>query len=187
MDEFDPVTLIGPPQVADRLDIARKSAIKIIEAGLAGNAYTDGQRLLVAEPGVESLAKPVIKMKNLPPAFIVRVGPPQADGSDPSRRFYGWHAQADATEQREGIRRAWPARDASRLAGTLFVATIAGFVVHVARIAKATPDLHVGDGRWAFTLDIPAPDDSEAGAFKDSRIETTGGGIVIRHRLSGGA
>ena len=50
----DPVELVGPPVVASRLDLARSSAVRLMEAGLAGRLHTDGQRVMVERKLVEA-------------------------------------------------------------------------------------------------------------------------------------
>jgi hypothetical protein len=186
----DLVELVGPPAVASRLDLARSSAVRLMEAGLAGRLYTDGQRVMVERELVEDLAIPVTDLDTMPPALVVRVGPPQRDTEeakfrDKPRKWYGWNSLAhDKTDQRAGISRWWEIRDPDKLRGQLFVATVSGFTVDVARIdsqAPATP--HPANATWELHIVDPSDGDAAADAWRGIRVKTPGGGAILRHRL----
>lgn len=180
MNEMEPVELVGPPVVASALGLARPSAVRLMQAGLAGRLYTDGQREMVERSHVAALAgRPLKELDDLPPALIVRAGPPHKDGSDDSRDWYGWHAAASKEARRAGVSRWWVVRDADQLAGQLFVVTVSGIVVDVARIAGAIS----AEDFWAFRLTDPADDDSDAHAWHGLRLRPVAGGAIMRHGL----
>lgn len=184
METFDVlIELMAAPAVASYLGIARPSALQIIHTGLAGPIYHDGQREAVESKIIKEIAdRPMTDLSQLPPAIIVRVGPPEIDTSEDSRRWVGWHRNAPRKVQRDGISRWWRVRDAKRLAeppGHLFVVTVSGLVVDVARITDASQE-----GIYsAFELDDPADDDDEAQMWRNVRLRPIGGGPVIRHRI----
>jgi hypothetical protein len=178
--QSDLVELMGPVAIAARLAIARSSALQLIEAGLAGRRYVEGQRQMVERERVEALARrDPVDLHGLPPALIVRVGPPQPDTTTDPRDWYGWYELAPKDTRRGGISRWWRVRDADRLIGRLFVVTVSGFVVDVARIAGARSDR----SDWDFQLVDPAASDTDAESWQDVRLKSVGGGAVIRHLL----
>jgi hypothetical protein len=181
MQTLELIELMGPPAVAERLVMARPSALQLIEAGVIGPRYTDGQRLMVERDRVEALAeRPTKNLDELPPALVLRVGPPQEDPDDDSRDWLGWRGQeASNDKRRAGVSRWWRVHEADRLAGQLFVVTVSGFVVDVARIDGASSD----GSRWAFRLSDPEADDTDVEPWRAVRLRATAGGAVIRHRL----
>jgi hypothetical protein len=175
------IELVGPPVVASKLGFSIPSAIRLMRAGLAGTIYSDGQREMVSRARVDELAARRMRdLASLPPAFILRVGPPQEDTSDDPRPWYGWDDLARGDSVTFGISRRWPVRDAEQLRGHLLVVTVSGVVAHVARIADVSPV----DDEWAFKLVEPNPDDREARAWRDIRVPTAGGGKTLRHQLA---
>ena len=180
MDEMEPIELVGPPVVASALGLARPSAVRLMQAGLAGRLYTDGQREMVGRSRVDALATlPLKDLDDMPPALIVRAGPPHVDTSDDSRDWYGWHAAAPKDAQRAGASRWWVVRDADQLTGQLFVVTVSGIVVDVARIVSAIS----AEDFWAFRLVDPTADDTDARAWHGLRLKPTAGGAIVRHGL----
>lgn len=186
----DLVELVGPPFVASRLDLARSSAVRLMEAGLAGRLYTDGQRVMVEREPIEALAIPATDLDVLPPAFVVRLGPPQKDTEeaefrDKPRKWYGWNSLAgDKADQRAGISRWWEIRDPDKLKGQLFVATVSGFTVDVARIDSQSPATpHPANATWELHIIDLRDGDADADAWRNIRVKTPGGGAILRHRL----
>ncbi|GEM_PF-4117828 len=181
MQTAELIELMGPPAVAERLGMARPSALQLIEAGVVGPRYTDGQRLMVERDQVELLAKRQPKnLDELPPALVLRVGPPQKDPDDDSRDWFGWRDQEPSKDKRRaGISRWWRVHEADLLTGRLFVVTVSSFAVDVARINGASSD----GSRWAFSLSDPEADDTDAEAWRLVRLKANAGGAVIRHRL----
>lgn len=177
------VELVGPPQVAKRLDIARSSAFRLMRAGLAGDLYTFVQYEMVERELVERLAenRPMMDLASLPPALIVRVGSPQRDTSkeDP-RPWYGWHDKYKEDSVRFGISRWWEIREPHKLAGQLFVVTVSGFTVHVARLGENPRPSDI-EPTWELELTEPAANDADAAAWRNIRTKTPGGGAVLRH------
>lgn len=175
------IELVGPPVVASKFGFSIPSAIRLMRAGLAGPVYTDGQREMVSRKLVDELARlhPLTDLADLPPAFILRVGPRHADTSKDDRPWYGWDQMDREGSVRFGISRRWPVRDAEKLRGRLLVVTVSGVPAHVARIADVTP---IGD-EWGFELADPRLDDTDANAWQNVRVPTTGGGKTFRHGL----
>jgi hypothetical protein len=174
--------MIGPPAVASKLGFSIPSAIRLMRAGLAGPVYTDGQREMVSRKLVDKLARrqPLTDLADLPAAFVLRVGPRQEDPSkEDDRPWYGWDEMDREGSVRFGISRKWPVRDAEKLRGRLLIVTVSGVVAHVARIVDVTP---IGD-EWGFELTDPRPDDTEAQAWQNVRVPTTGEGKTLRHGL----
>lgn len=180
--ESDLVEVMGPVAIAAHLAIARSSALQLIEAGLAGRRYVEGQRQMVERGRVEVLAKrtPVDLTACLPPALVVRVGPPQRDTTNDPRDWYGWYELAPKDARRNGVSRWWRVRDAESLIGRLFVVTVSGFVVDVSRIADARSDR----SDWAFQLVDPSASDADAKSWQAVRLKSVGGGAIIRHLLA---
>jgi hypothetical protein len=176
-----PTEFMAPTAMAARLSISRPSALQLIEAGLVGPRYTEGQRIMVERQRVEDLAArgPEVEITDLPPALIARVGPPQADTTSDPRDWYGWDETAEKEARRAGVSRWWRVRDAKTLIGRLFVVTVSGFEVDVARIAGARADRN----DWAFDLIDAEPSDEEANAWRGIRLRPVKGGTIMRHRL----
>jgi hypothetical protein len=191
--------LVGPPQVTELLDIGIKAAFRLIRTGLAGPLYRFVQYEMVEREQLEALADPetwpVWNLDDLPPAFVARVGPPDEsdaedfegppgeDGDRPrwQRSWKGWHKNAPRDAQLAGVSRWWEVREPEQLSGRLFVATVSGFTVEVARIKRARPS--GVDTTWAFDLTDPPEADSEADAWRNIRTKQPPGGPRLRHRL----
>jgi hypothetical protein len=190
MNDIDPtqtIELVGPPVVANELGLARSSAIRLMQAGLAGPLYSDGQREMVARQQVDDLARwSTVSLAKLPPAFIVRVGPRQRNEDEHDNRlWYGWHSlESDRATQRDGIDRWWEIRNPDELRGQLLVVTVSGFAVYVARIdPRAAPTHHPVSATWWLHLQEATARDADADAWRGIRVKTPGGGAVLRHRL----
>jgi hypothetical protein len=170
---------MAPTAMAARLSISRPSALQLIEAGLVGPRYAEGQRTMVERQRVEALARPEVEITSLPPALIARVGPPQADTTDDPREWYGWDETADKDARRAAVSRWWRVKNAESLIGQLFVVTVSGFVVDVARIVGVRADRN----DRAFDLVDVEPGDKDADAWRGIRLRPVKGGTIMRHRL----
>jgi hypothetical protein len=197
--DINTVELVGPPQVTERLNIGTKAAIRLIRTGLAGPLYRFVQYETVERSRLEVLADPAIwpvrNLDDMPPAFVVRVGPPDErdaedfpgppspDGSRPhwKRSWKGWHKDAPRSEQLAGVTRWWEIREPEQLIGLLFVATVSGFTVEVGRIKGARPSGR--DTTWAFDVTDPPEEDAEASAWRNVRTKQPPGGPRLRHGI----
>jgi hypothetical protein len=178
------IELVGPPQVAKRLNIARSSAFRLMRAGLAGDLYTFVQYEMVECELVDLLAdrRPMVDLAGLPPALIVRAGSPQRDISKDPRPWYGWHDKYKEDSVKFGISRWWEIREPHKLAGQLFVVTVSGFTVHVARLGENPRPSDI-EPTWELDLTEPAAAAADADAWRDIRVKTPGGGAILRHGL----
>jgi len=192
-DPTEPIELVGSSYVAKILGIADLSALKLMRAAIAGPLHTFVQYEMVRREEADRLKdRPLVSLQDLPPAFIVRVGPPDRSGADKGKKanapgwtrpWKGWHALADRHDQLAGISRWWQIREPARLGGKLFVAAVSGWPVHVARISHEPPVSRGTDATWALDLVDPDAGDDDAKKWRGIRTKMPGGGGVLRHGL----
>ncbi|TWS21578.1 hypothetical protein FK529_03055 [Tsukamurella asaccharolytica] len=166
------------PEVASVLGMSRPSAALLAVSGAGGPVFRKGARtdinsVLVPDSTLGSLRmRPFVA--DHPEALVVRVRPARVDPNDPDREFMGWRPDAAAADLAAAIGRWWRIADPSYWHGKTFVATIVGFVVHIATVESHST--HPA-GLVAFTLTVPTPEALDS--FEGKRLEITQGGVTV--------
>lgn len=164
--------------ISRQLGLARAAATELLYSGLAdkltgmASTYRIGNVPTLTPTGLAALlAVPSLDPPEDEPAVNVRVRAARAVG-DSDRALAGWRASLSPDDLDTAIARWWPTPRID-VAGRLFVATIAGFVVAAGRIT----DLTIDRGRAAYHVDW---EDSVAlGRWEGRRIPSPRGGPVV--------
>lgn len=175
-----PTPLDGLGVVSEALDVERATAEDLIKSGLLGEWFTvDGRVAVHAERAAELAEQtPMIDREDsrAPRALIVKVKAAQrVEGDD--REYMGWHASLTPQQQADGVRGWWAVRNVEEWEGALLVATIAGFVVGVWRIAgyeSLQGKLH------RFEVKEVDGTDREASFYLGTRMKPVRGGVILR-------
>lgn len=174
--EPEPTSLSGSNAVAAALDLDRRSADRLIAAGLAGERFR-------TERGVYVRPDPVAELGNRswvtdhPPALVIRLGAVQPATEGDDRPYLGWHddlAQHDWPTQLTAIDRWWAVRDPEH--GLPVVYSLSTFVVHVAILE----DTESGPGGLRILHFADQADEQTREAFEKKRIYTGRGGNTVR-------
>lgn len=171
----EPVWLASSIDVAQHLELDRKSADRVMDARVAGPLYVAGNRRMIAWADLEQLIQWPFVSGPHPAAFVARVSAARPDDLDPDRAYLGWRGDLPPAQRLDGVARWWPAIDPDALVGTLFIAVLATFVVETAMITGWRPGTR---GLRHFDLVTPA-DDSGADRFTGHRIRTPPGGNTL--------
>lgn len=172
------INLTAAAAVAPSLAVSRPAAAKLIECGVLGPDYSDGQRHLVQTTKVHDIAaRAVVPLHQLPAALVVKPAAPTLDTTEDPREWLGWRQDAKPEPQRAGVTRWWSVRNAEQLVGELFIVSVSGVVVDVSRIS-AVASTYRG---ISFGVTNPPGGDTDAEAWRDIRIPIAGGGLVQRH------
>lgn len=174
IEPIEPVQLVGPTTVAKDLGVNRQGAQHIIAAEVGGRAYEEERGgVLLARADLRTLTQWAI-VEPQSPTLQVKVTP--ARWVDAEHRFVGWHRALPPEHQLDGVRQFWGIRDAEKLQGVTFLATVSSFVVYSAVIISA--DRLYGKAR----LDLQQqPDITEQWAEK--RLPPAPGSTVTRYNL----
>lgn len=173
-----PDTLYTVQEVADAIGMSRPSAAIIVASGIGGPAFQKGSRrdihsALVPETTLKRLAA-IPWVTDHPEALVVRVRPARIDPDDPGRPFMGWQPDASWDDACLGVGRWWRIRNPEDWHGKTLVATIVGYVAHVATITN-----HETAPGGAVAFHLAQPDLDVAEAFHHKRLELTQGGVTV--------
>lgn len=179
-----PDALVGVEDVAHALGMSRPSAAFVVASGIGGPSFQRGshQEILSALVPADTLERlagtPWIQEH--PEALVVRVRPARVDPEDDTRPFKGWHPNATFEAACQGVGRWWRIKDPDYWHGKTLVATVVGYIAHVATIK----DHDEGDGLVAFNL--VEPDPAVLAAFAGKRMVITRGGATVHLQQSAG-
>lgn len=169
---LDPRPLASAAAVAETLEISRNAALALLAAEVAGPTYKSTTDLLIDPEGLRRLELRKNDWADTSvPALNARVLP--GFWSEEEERFIGWHARLPNELLAESIGGYWNVRLSDNLIGAGFVATISGWVVHVAQITGVRKQY----GKRIFELGPPTPE--QVAAYANRRIPTTTGGHPI--------
>ncbi|WP_420879139.1 hypothetical protein [Rhodococcus sp. (in: high G+C Gram-positive bacteria)] len=175
---LSPHRLSTIPEVSRELEISRAAAERLVLAEVGGPTYYDGVNYTMARADLERL---IARRENwatcTEPGIAVKVAP--AAWNTEQERFVGWHRRLDPEALEAAVGRYWAVRDPAHLAErrAAFVATIGGWVVHVASILDVTEPVF-GRGLRAFTLGSPTED--QLLAYEGKRLLPERGRGVLR-------
>jgi hypothetical protein len=176
--DLSPHRLATIPEVSRELEISRAAAERLVLAEVGGPTYYDGTNCTMARADLEKL---IARKDNwatcTEPGIAVKVAP--AEWNPAQGRFVGWHRRLDPKFLEASVGRYWAVRDPAHLAEShaAFVATIGGWVVHVASILDVTEPIF-GRGLRAFTLGTPT--DAQRLAYEGMRLPPEQGRGVRR-------
>lgn len=167
--------------VARVLGITHRNAEQLARCELssllcgAASVYDDSRpgddetRIVMTEDGLDALGR----VPHREPAELIVNARVKAGRNvpDADRSMMGWHAAMTDREADLAVTRWWPIPTIVTV-GTVFTATIAGFVVYAGRIV----DQSVRHSRIAYEVDT---DDPAAAAYLHTRIPNPRGGHVV--------
>ncbi|WP_345295919.1 hypothetical protein [Luteimicrobium xylanilyticum] len=168
-----PTELVGASTVAQTLDLHVRYGEQVVRAGLVGPGYATGNGRLVTRQAVEALARrPARGAADLPPALVLRAGPPRWTGD----HWAGIHSAMPDAAVAECALRWWAVATPSRLTGHLVVVAVAGFAVWVGRVQG-----HVrAAGRVGLVAARADHRDADAEQYYTSRLKLPRGAVTVR-------
>ena len=170
-----PTALCGSNAIARALDLDRRSADRLVAAGLLGETFETERGVYVHPNDVQELGA-TRWVDSHPDALVIRLGAVQTAPNAEGRPFLGWHsdlAKADWATQLCAIDRWWAVRDPEP--GLAVVFTVSTFVVHVATLAGSV----VGPGGLRILEFAKQAKAEQTKAFVGQRVYTGRGGNTV--------
>lgn len=170
-----PTDLYGSNAVARALDLDRRSADRLIAAGLAGEQFRTERGIHVRPNPVNTLSqRPWVDQH--PGALVIRLGAVQKAPDGDDRPYVGWHAEladSDWRMQLSAIDRWWGLREPRT--NLTVVYTLSTFVVHVATLNCTD----AGPGSLKMLRFNTHTPEAVQTAFSQKRVHTGRGGNTV--------
>ena len=131
-----PIALASCYEIARKLDVDRRQAQNLAEAGLLGPLYRSDASVLVRVDDLDAVSHRPFVTGPHPAALVVRVAPARRDEVDPERDYLGWHAELPQPQRWDAVRGWWAVKQPQDV--QLVVVVLCTFIVEVLKVTGYT-------------------------------------------------